>query len=109
MRRARFLDREKVVRGLARLARKVMAEDSSVKKIVLFGSLACDAYTARSDADLLIVLEKSDLPFLDRIPGFLLRFASAPVPTDVFPYTREEVDRVAFAKKALATGIVLSA
>lgn len=109
MRRPRFLDKKKVVRDLAGLARKVMAEDASVEKVILFGSLAGDTFTARSDADLLIVLKDSDLRFLDRIPRFLLLFAGAPVPTDVFPYTEEETKRVSLARRAISTGVVLSA
>mgnify|MGYP003860550799 CR=1 FL=1 len=60
-----------------------------------------------SDADLLIVLKDSKVRFIDRTPHFL--FLDAPIPVDVFPYTKEEIKRVPLAKKAISEGTVLAA
>jgi predicted nucleotidyltransferase len=81
-----------------------------VAEILLFGSFARGDYGPRSDLDLLIVLEQSDRPFVERI-GEFLRLVP-PYPTDVFPYTREEIEaRLAegdpFLGRAIAEGIVL--
>ena len=80
------LDRENVLRDLERWARG-LPED--VLAVILFGSLARGDHTAFSDADLLIVLSRSDKPFLDRVPDLLPRGVAVPV--DVFPYTCEEL------------------
>jgi predicted nucleotidyltransferase len=108
--RPRFVDRDEIL-GLARsVARRIASERAEVLQVVLFGSFARNDYGARSDLDLLIVLDRSDAPFPERVSEFL-RFAPA-YPTDVFPYTREEIDgRLAaqdpFLSQALREGIVL--
>ena len=93
MQRARFLNK---------------AKDKNIKKIILFGSLTDNTYTALSDADLLIILEKSELRFIDRIPEFIFYFLDAPVSVDVFPYTEEEVKKVKLAKNAISKGSLLA-
>jgi len=108
LRRARFLDKPKVIRALSRLAARLKKNDDDVLKIVLFGSLATDTYTGISDADILIVLKKSNVRFIDRIPKFSLQFADAPLPVDVFPYTESEAVRVPLAQRALSEGLLLS-
>lgn len=107
MQRAKFLDKKKVIASLSRLATKAKAENRNILRIVLFGSVACDAYTGTSDADLLIVLRRSNLRFLDRIPKYSLLFLDAPLAVDVFPYTESEIRRVPLARKALTEGVVL--
>lgn len=108
MRRTKFLDRNIVVGVLSRLSAKAKRKNRDIIEIVLFGSLATDTHTGTSDADLLIVLKKSNLRFVDRIPKFSLLFADAPLPVDVFPYTESEIRRVPLAQRALAEGMVLS-
>lgn len=108
MQRARFIDKQKVVNALSKLAAKAKIENHNILKIVLFGSLATDTYTGTSDADVLIVLKKSNLRFIDRIPKYSLLFADAPLPVDVFPYTEREVRRVPLAQRALSEGFPLS-
>jgi len=56
---------------------------------------------------LIIVRDDSDRP-IDRIPHYLKLFQKAPVPVDVFPYTLAEIERNAFAQRALQQGILLS-
>jgi len=106
-RSVRLLDKRAILDSLKRLARRAQARNPQVRQIVLFGSLAQDAYTARSDADLLIVLRKDTRSLVERIPEWLMAFADAPVPVDVFPYTEEEVTRHPWARRALAQGVVL--
>lgn len=108
MRVARFLDRDRTIDSLRALARALRSQDSRVDTVVLFGSIAEGNCTPRSDADILIVLSRSDRRFLDRIGDFLVTFIDAPVATDVFPYTREELKRTPFAQRALSSGIRLA-
>lgn len=77
-----------------------------VLAVVLFGSLAGDRFGVGSDVDLLLILEDSPLPFLDRIPVY--RPERFPVDVDVFSYTLEEVQSGhPVALEALRTGLVL--
>ena len=63
-----------------------------------------------SDADLLLVLERSDRPFHQR--GAAYSLDDAGVGVDVFAYTRDELDEMldqgnAFVAQALREGVVL--
>jgi predicted nucleotidyltransferase len=78
-----------------------------IERVIVFGSLVRGDAVPGSDVDLLLVLRESNLSFLDRIPHYLpSRF---PVGVDVFPYTREEFERMIgdgnpFVREALETG-----
>ncbi|MDI6716841.1 MAG: nucleotidyltransferase domain-containing protein, partial [Actinomycetota bacterium] len=85
MQKAIFLNKEKVIEDLKKLATEAKKKDKNIKKVVLFGSLVKNTFTAFSDADLLIVLKDSKVRFIDRIPHFLFLFLDAPIPVDVFP------------------------
>jgi predicted nucleotidyltransferase len=108
MPRARFLNKEYIIKEIAKLADSVRLRDSNIRKIVLFGSLVNDTYTALSDADLLVILKESRQRVIDRIPELLLAFLESPVPVDIFPYREDELNHVPLAQKALATGLVLT-
>jgi len=60
--RVRYLDRDAVVAALRELALRLGAERSEILEIRLFGSLARGERNPFADADLLIVLDASDLP-----------------------------------------------
>lgn len=66
-----------------------------VREIRLFGSLARGERNPYADADLLVVVDRCDLPFRDRAP--LYKPVDAPVPTDVTVCTLAELDREAAA------------
>lgn len=102
------MNSEKIIKQLRKLARDLKKKDKNVLKLVLFGSLVQEVHTPRSDADILIILKKSELPFLERIPPFLLHFSECEIPVDVFPYTEEEIENLPFAQRALAEGINLA-
>lgn len=58
----------------------------------MFGSLARRQATPASDADILIVLNRSRLPFLERSPHYALDGCG--VATDLLVYTRAEMERM---------------
>ena len=62
-----------------------------IAEIRLFGSLARGTANPYADADLLIVLDATDLPFPDRLPRY--KPMGSPVPLDVTVCTREELTR----------------
>jgi predicted nucleotidyltransferase len=65
-------------------------EHPEIEEIVVFGSFANDTYAPGSDLDLFIILKDSNRSVRDRIPDYLPnRF---PVPVDVFPFTRKEME-----------------
>jgi predicted nucleotidyltransferase len=85
----------------------------SIRRVVLFGSLASGIPTPRSDADLLIVLEASphDAP-RDRVPEVLEALAPLPCPVDLFVLTAAELEAACGAgggvvATALSSGVDL--
>jgi len=78
--------------ALDEYVRVITARHPEIEEIVLFGSLVTGTPVPGSDVDLLIIVSGCDRPFLDRIPIFMP--SSFPVGMDVFPYTREEIERM---------------
>jgi hypothetical protein len=73
-----------------KMAARALGQDPEVLAVVLFGSLARGEATAMSDADLLVLLEETTLPFPER----LVRYRPQGVRrVEVFPYTLEEARR----------------
>ncbi len=106
----RYLDREKVIADLRGIAVRIGAAHAEVQGIRLFGSLARGERNPYADADLLIVLDASDVPYRDRAP--LYKPLGAPVPMDLTVCTRDELDREvaaanAFVHRILAESLVL--
>jgi predicted nucleotidyltransferase len=104
---ARFLNKDLVVQELRALALLARQAEPEIQGVVLFGSLAKDNYTPRSDADLLIILKRDSTPFLERIPRFQSLFLTASLPVEVFPYTVEECRSIPLARRALKEGLPL--
>jgi len=78
-----------------------------IERVLVFGSLVRGDCVPGSDVDLLVVLQESSVPFLERIPHYTP--SNFPVGVDVFPYTREELERMlsqgnTFIQEALAEG-----
>ena len=81
-----------------------------IDRVVLFGSLARGDAGPGSDADLLVVVNHTDLPFLERF----VRYAPAGVGigVDVFAYTQSELQEMLaegnpFIARALSEGVEL--
>jgi uncharacterized protein len=108
--RITYFDREAVRRALDGHVRALTARHPEITEVVLFGSLVRGTPVPGSDVDLLLILEDSDRPFLDRIPPLLP--TGFPTAVDVFPYTRAEIERMKqegnrFVLGALRDGEVL--
>ena len=106
-----WLDSQRVVESLKAVARQMRASHPEIEQVLLFGSLARGEAAPGSDADLLVILSSSTQPFLERIPRYLP--VGLPVGVDVFPYTREEIDRMLaegnlFIRQATQEGIALA-
>lgn len=105
-----YFEKEKVWEALKELAANLERSHPEIRSAIVFGSLVHDRAVPGSDVDVLLVLDHSDLPFLDRPAKY--RPEGFPVPVDVFAYTREEVERMLgegnfFLKRALREGQTL--
>lgn len=92
--KVRFINVNEVIEELRSIARKILKKDPNVIGIYLFGSLAKGNCIPASDADILIMLNRGEKRFIDRIPRFLRHFLNAPIAVDVFPYTKKELDEM---------------
>ncbi len=101
----KFLAREEILDKLKKLSESLLKTEEEIEKIVLFGSLAEERATIKSDADLLIVTRGD---FKDRWSEWILYFTEAPLPVDVIPVKKEDLHRIPLARKALEKGIVLA-
>jgi predicted nucleotidyltransferase len=93
--KVRFLNREEIVSRLVVLAKRLLAARADVIEVSLFGSLVRGNYAPGSDADILILLREDSRRFIDRIPEFLSHFSNVGVPIEVFPYTQDELEKMA--------------
>jgi predicted nucleotidyltransferase len=105
------LNRDAVVASLRRLAGELVTSNRNVARVLLFGSLATDSYSARSDADLLVVLDRDERRRMDRTTEFILHFLPAGCPTDVLVYTEAELERERdepFLRRVLGQSVLLA-
>jgi predicted nucleotidyltransferase len=72
-----------------------------VAEVWLFGSLARGEAGPGSDADLFVVLESSELPFIERSSVLARHFEGAGVGCDVLAYTRAELESLRLEGAAL--------
>ena len=104
-----WLDRNLLKSRIRRAAKNLSREHEAVVRVVLFGSVASDRALPSSDADILVVVRDSDLPFIDRAGRFRDYFSDIGVGVDLFVYTEQEVaaGTIPLAANALRTGIEL--
>jgi predicted nucleotidyltransferase len=100
-----WLDQDKLLEEIHKVAVRIGQADENVKKIILFGSLAEKKAVPGSDADILIILERDDKAFMDRISEWSERFV-VDFPVEVFPFTQKELSSP-IAVEAVRKGIVL--
>jgi uncharacterized protein len=82
------LDHPAVMRAL-RAYGSELSSRPEVREVVLIGSLARGDWSARSDADVVVIVDDAAERFQDRSPGYTPS-RSVGVSVDVFVYTSEE-------------------
>lgn len=87
--KAFWLEQEKLVEEIYKVARGIGKEDEKILKIILSGSIAEKRGVPGSDADILIILKRDDKPFMDAewSKKFSLDF-----PVEIFPYAEKELN-----------------
>lgn len=87
-----WLDRAALLREARLAADFLTQEHSEVSGVLLFGSAARGDAVPGSDLDLLLILRRSDRPFLERIPHYTPDVPG--IALQVLPYTEEEYLRL---------------
>lgn len=106
--RVSWLDTEEALRRLRRAAEALLRRRREVLGVYLFGSLAEGRAVPGSDADVLVLLERSDRPWTERALDLRPDFDDAGLPVDLFCYTPEELLRTPFAREARARAVTLA-
>ena len=102
-----WLDREETIQRLREAMKALKVRYPEIERAVLFGSLQRGDAVPGSDADVLLVLSTSDLPFTDRAAAY--RPEGLGIHVDLFVYTCSELDDMLaggnrFVSRALAEG-----
>lgn len=88
----RWPEAEVVDRAVRRWAAELGRQRPEVKKIGYFGSYARGDWGVGSDLDLIVRVDRSELPFYHRAAQW--DTSRLPVPVDLFVYTEDEWPRV---------------
>ena len=101
------LDRDRVVSRLQAYAEAELAQRPEVREVILIGSLARGDWSARSDADIVVIVDHApdSGPFRG---GAYAPMASVGVPVDVLVYTLGETANWSERfRREVARGVVL--
>lgn len=107
-----FLDRAAAITRLRAAVAELRARRSDVVEAWLFGSLAHGGATARSDADVLLVVDRDARRPMDRVPDFASFLEDIERPCDLIVLTREEWNAregSAFHREVAGRGLRLDA
>jgi len=85
-----------------------MRDRVEIRSIRLFGSLAEGRAVPGSDADVLILLERSERRWIDRSLDYIGYFEDVGMPVELFCYTEQEAERTPLARRALEHGLPLA-
>lgn len=85
------LDRARTIRQAQKAVKEAQAKRAEIEQVVLFGSLSREDTVPGSDADILLVLRESSLPFHERSVYYMPEFAGIEV--DLFAYTRPKLKK----------------
>ena len=100
-----WLDYENILNSLQKKIALVNRYPEIVE-VWLFGSIAEVKAVPGSDVDILLIIDKSDVRFVDRIERYQDLFSGIGIGIDIFPYAREESEST-LAKIAREKGICL--
>ena len=102
-----WLNRKETTQRLLEAMKALQVRHPEIERAVLFGSLQRGDAVPGSDADVLLVLRTTNLPFSERAAAY--RPEGIGIPVDLFVYTRPELDGMLadgnrFVGRALAEG-----
>lgn len=103
-----WLNRDEALRAVTDAAGRLVSERGEVVAVYLFGSLAEGRAVPGSDADVLVLLERSVRRWVERPLDYQHYFHDCGLPVELFCYTREEAESVPLARRAVTQGLRLA-
>lgn len=86
------LDRARTIRQVQKAVKEAQAKRAEIEQVVLFGSLSREDAVPGGDADILLMLRESSLPFHERSVHYMPECTGIEV--DLFAYTRAEIEEM---------------
>ena len=88
------VDYDLLMATLTRIAGDITNRSSEVRRILFYGSFLRRDYTPESDLDLMIIVGKTDTPFLFRPERFAGFFQGIPLDVNILVYTEGEIAKM---------------
>jgi len=86
------VDHESLIHTLKEKSISIKADHPEIIKILLFGSFSKGNFLPESDIDILLIIEATDIPFLERKERFRPFFRDIPFDVNILVYTKSEID-----------------
>ena len=90
----RSVDYDALMNKIKGRARTIKAHYPLVKNILLFGSFYQKNYTPESDIDIVIIIEKMEVSYLQRRDIFIQFFQKIPFDVNILVYTEMEIKKM---------------
>jgi len=103
------VDYATLLKSLKNACAKIKKEYVDVKKILLFGSFSNRNYTPESDVDILVIVNQSDTPFLQRRDSFTDFFTDIPFDVNILVYTEDEINQMLKKGNLFIKGVISEA
>ncbi len=104
--KARYLDREAVLTKISEIAQKIKYDNPSVEKVLLFGSIAKNEHTGRSDIDILIITRDAGNDSIKRPLKYYHYFNEIPIPVELIVYHPSEIEALIKEKNSFIIDII---
>jgi predicted nucleotidyltransferase len=88
------IDKDRLISKLKKISSRIRSDHPGVTEIKLFGSFSRDDFTPYSDADIAIIVNSTDKPFITRQDEYIDYFLDIPVDTNLLIYTSDELKRM---------------
>ena len=86
------VDHELLIHTLKKKSISIKAEYPDIVRGLLFGSFSKGNFLPESDIDILLIIEETDIPFLERKERFRPFFRDIPFDVNILVYTQSEID-----------------
>lgn len=99
------IDKQRVIKSLKKIARRIKREHSEVIDIIVFGSFSENNFVPFSDVDIAIIVKATDKNFIIRQDDFIDYFLDLPIDTNLVVYSRDEIEKLSSTGNHFIKGI----
>ncbi|MGA1865570.1 MAG: nucleotidyltransferase domain-containing protein [bacterium] len=100
------MDYDSMITALKKNALQIKKEFPFVIQIFLFGSFSKGNFSPESDVDILIIVKKISIPFLERRDQFYKFFKEIPFDVNILIYSETEIEKMKKNRNLFITDIM---